>query len=212
MKLQKNDKILFQGDSVTHAFRKSEEVGTSYRLGAGWVMMLAAQLQGEHPELDLQIENRGECGHGVSDLLARWDADCIALKPTLLSLLVGVNDSIATMRYGTERPVAEFKSNYMKLLDRTRAALPGIRLVLCEPILLEAELVTAAWRDDLRGRQEVVRELATAYGAVFVPLQQRFDKAAAQTGPAYWLFDGIHPNAPGQWLIMQSWLHFVLNT
>jgi len=41
-------------------------------------MMLAARLQAEQPELDLQIENRGECGHTVSDLAKRWEPDCLA--------------------------------------------------------------------------------------------------------------------------------------
>jgi lysophospholipase L1-like esterase len=210
MMLQKNDKILFQGDSITNAFRKPEEVGTSYRLGSGWVMLVAAQLQAEHPDLDLQIENRGICGNGVSDLLERWECDCIEWKPTVLSLLVGVNNTIRYFRYGEELPVVQFEASYRTLLDRTRQALPEIRLILCEPFLLETGAVTAAWRDHLRSSQEVVRQLAASYGAVFVPLQKCLDEAAAKTGPAYWLFDGVHPNASGQWLIMQAWRRNVL--
>ncbi len=209
MLIEPHDRILFQGDSITHAFRKPEEVGSSYRLGAGWVMMLAAKLQAEHPELDLQIENRGECGHTIQDLTERWDRDCLERQPTLLSLLAGVNDVIRAFKYGTGLPHDTFRETYRSLLDRTRLALPDTRLILCEPFLLETGMVNADWRADLRGRQEIVRELAQAFGAVFVPLQQRFDDAAAHTGPAYWLFDGIHPSAPGQWLIMQAWLETV---
>ena len=128
----------------------------------------------------------------------------------MLSLLVGVNDTIRCFRYGDSRPINHFKDNYVKILDRTLQALPGIRIILCEPFLLEVGEVKPVWREDLRGRQEVVRELAKTYHAVFVPLQQRFDEAASKTGPAYWLFDGIHPNAPGQWLIMQAWLRGVI--
>ena len=106
--------------------------------------------------------------------------------------------------------MAQLEASYRTLLDRTRQALPEIRLILCEPFLLEAGVVTTVWRDHLRGHQEVVRELAAAYGAVFVPLQHHLDNAAAKTGPAYWLFDGVHPNASGQWLIMQAWLRNVL--
>lgn len=210
MWLEQDDRMLFQGDSITHAFRKPEEVGSSYRLGAGWVMMLAAQLQAENPQLGLQIENRGECGHGVENLLARWEVDCIALRPTVLNLLIGVNDTISHFRHGHTRSLPAFKASFVELLDRTRQSLPRIRLILCEPFLLSTGEVTAAWRDDLRGRQDVVCELAHVYAAIYVPLQANFDAAAAQTGPAYWLFDGIHPNAPGQWLIMQAWRRSVL--
>ena len=205
MFLQKNDRILFDGDSITNAFRKPEEISTSYRLGAGWVMLLAAQLQAEHPELCLQIENRGVSGNGVSDLSERWDADCLAWQPTVLNLLVGVNETLRRFNKGTDRTAAQFKAEYAKLLDRTLAALPKTRLILCEPFLVEVGKVTAAWRADLRERQAVVRELAQEYAAVFVPLQQPLDEAAAQTDPANWLFDGIHPHAAGQWLIMQAW-------
>ena len=210
MFLQKNDRILFDGDSITNAFRKPEEIGTSYRLGAGWVMLLAAQLQAEHPELNLQIENRGVCGNGVSDLSERWDADCLAWQPTILNLLVGVNETLRRFNPQAEQPVSQFKVEYAKLLDRTLAALPKIRLILCEPFLLEVGAVTAAWRANLREHQAVVRELAQEYGAVFVPLQQPLDEAAARTGPIHWLFDGIHPQAAGQWLIMQAWRRAVL--
>lgn len=207
--LQPNDLVLFQGDSITHAFRKPEEVGVSYRMGAGWAMMVCAQLLAQRPEWSLRFENRGECGHGVNELLTRWQTDCLDLKPDVLSLLIGVNDAISRMKYGTGATSAQFKDAYTHLLTRTRAQLPQVRLVLCEPFLLETGIVTRAWLEELRPRQQMVRELAHDFNAVFVPLQQRLEQAAASTGPAYWLFDGIHPNAAGQWLIMQAWLEAV---
>lgn len=208
--IRPRDRLLFIGDSITHAFRKPEEIGTSYRLGAGWVMLLAAQFHAEHPELALEIENRGECGHTLDDLAQRWDADCLAWRPSVLNLLAGVNDTQRTFKYGTGLPHGEFHEAYRVLLARTRQALPEVRLILCEPFLLEVGMVTAAWRDDLRLRQRSIRELAAEFGAVFVELQGAFDQAAARTGPAYWLFDGIHPNAAGQWLIRSEWRRQVL--
>jgi hypothetical protein len=55
----------------------------------------------------------------------------------------------------------------------------------------------------------VVRTVARDFGALFVPLQEPLDQAAARTGAAHWLFDGIHPHAAGQWLIMREWLRAV---
>jgi lysophospholipase L1-like esterase len=210
MQLSAHDRILFQGDSITHAFRQPEEVGTSYRLGAGWVMLVAAQLHAEHAEMAIEVENRGVCGQGVKELLARWQEDCIAVAPTVLSILVGVNDTIKQCHYGTDRPVDRFEQNYRTLLAQARAALPALRLVLCEPFLLETGDVTRAWRDDLRTRQQIVLELAAEFDAVFVPLQARFDAVAARTSPEHWLFDGIHANAAGQWLMAQAWREHVL--
>ena len=205
MFLRSRDFVLFQGDSITDAFRKPEEVGSSYRLGAGWAMMVAAQLDAEHPEMNLRFENRGVSGNGIRHLLERWDRDCLALHPGVLNLLVGVNETYGVFDQGEPPAHDKFRAGYRQLLDQTRQTVPNVRFILCEPFLLEVGVVTAAWLDDLRVRQEIVRSLADDYGAVFVPLQQAFAKAAVQTGPAYWLFDGIHPHAAGQWLIMQQW-------
>lgn len=210
MFLKSGDYLVFQGDSITDAFRKPEEVGTSYRLGAGWAMMVAAQLSAEHPEMNLRFENRGVAGNRLKDLHHRWDADCLDLKPTVLNLLVGVNETLRRFTGQAYAPADDFVADLRGLLDRTRQALPGIRFILCEPFLLEAGAVKSTWFDDMRERQGVIRSLAAEYGAVFVPLQRAFDEAAERTGPAYWLFDGIHPNAAGQWLIMQQWRRAVV--
>jgi lysophospholipase L1-like esterase len=204
--LKPGDFVLFQGDSITHAFRKPEEVGTSYRMGAGWAMMVSAQLQAQRPDWKLRFDNRGECGHGVDDLLTRWQQDCLDLRPDVVSLLVGVNDTNNRMKYGRGNDAAQFRERYARLLAMTRQELPEVRLILCEPFLLPTGRVTGAWLDDLAPRRQAVRELAAEFQAVFVPLQQALLDAAAATGEAYWLFDGIHPNAAGQWLIMQAWL------
>lgn len=209
MFLESNDLVLFQGDSITDAYRKPDEVGTSYRLGAGWAMMAAAQLHAEHPGMNLRFENRGVSGNGLRHLHERWDTDCLALRPDVLSLLIGVNETYASKALGESRPLDEFEAGYRRLLDRTRQALPQIRLIVCEPFLLAVGDVKADWLADMRERQAVVHSVAQDYRAAFVPLQEPLDKAAARTGPAYWLFDGIHPHAAGQWLIMQEWLRAV---
>jgi len=211
--LQTNDVILFQGDSITDAFRKPEEVGTSYRLGAGYAMLVAAQLGAERPELALRFENRGVSGNRLDAMADRWDADALALSPTVLSLLVGVNDTLRARSVGKAvgADADDFAERYAALLERTRGALPGVRLVLCEPFLLKAGDITDDHLADLAPRQRAVAALAERFDAVFVPLQQRFEQASASasTGAAYWLFDGIHPNAAGQWLIAQAWLQAV---
>ena len=38
------------------------------------------------------IHNRGISGNKVHQLDARWQKDCIDLKPDILSILIGVND------------------------------------------------------------------------------------------------------------------------
>jgi hypothetical protein len=62
--------FLFQGDSITDDNR-----GRS-----------------ADPNHVLIFYNRGNSGHEVSDLLARWPTDALALRPDVLSILVDIND------------------------------------------------------------------------------------------------------------------------
>jgi len=200
------DLILFQGDSITHAFRQPDEVGTSYQLGAGYAMLIAAQLQAERPDLQLRYENRGACGDRLSEMIARWPQDCLELQPDVISIMIGVVDTLTQVQNGGGAAGDTFEHDYRQLLVRTLEALPAVRLVLVEPFLLSCGAITPDHLANLRPRQHAVRRVAEEFDAVFVPLQDALEEAAEDTGPAYWLFDGIHPNAAAQWLIARQWL------
>ena len=221
--IRPHDHILFQGDSITDAFRKPGEVGISYQMGSGWAMIVAARLLAERPCDGLRFENRGVSGNGLTQMETRWEVDCLALRPNILNLLVGVNETMLLQKGAEGLPVAEFEVRYRRLLQRTRQALPVVRLVLCEPFLLpfpgyanagpkrqfNLPAITESHLADIRLRQTTVRRLAAECDAVFVPLQDRLEQAAAATGTEHWLFDGVHPNAAGQWLIAKTWLEQV---
>lgn len=203
-----NDLLLFQGDSITDAFRKPEEIGTSYKLGAGYAMIVAARLAAERPELNLRFDNRGVSGQPLEGMAQRWPSETLDLEPDVLSVLTGVNDTNhAVAKPGPEQDElrASFGDRYAALLDAVRERRPGLRLILLEPFVLKTGEITDAHVEDMASRQKAVADLAQRYDAVFVALQQRFDEAAKPTGPAYWLFDGIHPTVAGQWLIADAW-------
>ena len=200
--------ILFQGDSITNAFRKPEEVCNAYQLGSGYAMVIAAQILAARPHDDLRFTNRGVSGEGIIGLQKRWQTDCLDLRPDVLSILVGVNDA-APIKPQPGTPLDEYEHCYRELLQQTRAVLPAVRLVLCEPFLLRCGLVKTRAVEDILARGVVVRRLAAETGAVVVPLQAVF-AAALQCAPSdYWTFDGIHPNAQGHWLIADAWLQAI---
>jgi lysophospholipase L1-like esterase len=196
---------LFQGDSITNAFRKPEEVCNAYQLGAGYAMMIAARILAARPGDGLNFLNRGVSGEGVLGLRKRWQADCLDLQPNVLSLLVGVNDGRPTQPQPGLEPAA-FEQNYRELLQATRDALPEVRLVLCEPFVLPGPAILPRAADDLTARAESVNLLADEFDAAVVPLQDVFAKAQEQAPAEYWAFDGVHPTAQGHWLIAQAWL------
>jgi lysophospholipase L1-like esterase len=202
--IQSATTLLFQGDSITNAFRRPEEVCNAYQLGAGYAMLVAAQTLAAQPAAGLTILNRGVSGEGVCGLQKRWQADCLDLRPDLLSILVGVNDAICAPRPSLTADA--YAQQYRELLTTTRQALPNVRLVLCEPFALPVGEVTPVALAAIGDYGSVVRELARDFGATLVPLQQTFADAQRRAPAAYWAFDGIHPTAQGHWLLAQAWL------
>lgn len=207
--LKAGDIVLFQGDSITDAFRKPEEINNAYRLGNGYVLMVAAKLLYTRPDDQFEFQNRGISGQRLSALAARWQTDTLDLAPSVVSLLIGINDTMAQAAGNTSVSPAQYEHDYRDLLKRTRDALPGVRLILCEPFALPCGMVTEQWFEPLRHRQQAVRELAKEFDAVFVSLQGVFDAAARRVTPEYWMYDGVHPTAPGHYLLARTWLEAV---
>ena len=92
--IRRGDTVLFQGDSITDVGRDRAVADPNTRpaLGGGYPWLAAVQLLTDRPGDDLKILNRGISGNKVFQLADRWDADCLALKPNVLSILIGVND------------------------------------------------------------------------------------------------------------------------
>jgi lysophospholipase L1-like esterase len=199
--------VLFQGDSITDCLRDRTRSWPNdpAALGAGYVGRLAGDLLAESPGAGWQFHNRGISGDRSVDLLARWRRDTLALKPDLVSILVGVNDTWHEFLNGNGVPVARYAELYRMILADTRAARPGVRLVLGEPFSLPGGDFKAEWVPELRERATVVRELAREFSAAFVPYQQMFDEARSRYSAAELAADGVHPSPLGHQLMAQAW-------
>jgi len=197
--------LLFQGDSITDAHRRPDEANEAFKLGNGYVFLIAAALRLAHPEWTCRYLNRGISGQRVPDLAKRWERDCVDLRPDVLSLLIGINDVSAEVR-GWASDAGHYEDDYRALIERARAARPDAKLVFMEPFALPCGEVDPAWMPVLGRNQAAVRRLARDYGAIFVPLQEAFERAAVKTGPRYWCYDGMHPTPAGFALIARAWL------
>lgn len=200
-----NARVLFQGDSITDCDRNRED---PHDLGEGYAMMAASWFSARHPEKRVEFFNRGIGGDRTSDLVRRWEEDCLALKPDLVSILIGINNT--WRRYDKKDPtsVDRFEEEYRAILDSTKKTLHA-KLILCEPFLLPVTSDQKKWREDLDPKIEVVQGFAWEYGAVLVPLDRLFQEACRKRDAAYWAPDGVHPSLPGHALIAQAWLKHV---
>ena len=202
----RNQVILFQGDSITDCSRARELTAANSGMGLGYAFMIASRLLAEHPGDALQIYNRGISGNRVVDLYARWKIDALNLKPDVLSILIGVNDTWHEFECANGVEVERYNTFYRMLLDWTLAERPEIKLVLIEPFVLETGVVTPAWVSEINERRAMVRQIAAEDGTMFVPAQEIFDAALKEAPAAYWLPDGVHPSMAGHQRLTDAWL------
>lgn len=206
--LRPNATVVFIGDSITDGGRARTGSDHNHTMGQDYAFILAAQLGARLAERNLTFVNRGISGDRVPDLAARWKTDVLDLKPDVLSILVGINDTLGPRGETLE----QFAEIYDRLLRDTLAALPNIRIVLGEPFLLPVGKYQAAYAATLaevKKRQDVVARLAKKYHLPLIRYQAVFDAACARAPAAHWSWDGVHPHYAGHGLMAEAWLETV---
>lgn len=212
LRIQQNDVILFQGDSITDAGRNRENLkpNDTGAFGHGYAMMAAATLLNKYADKNIQVYNRGISGNRVPDLIKRWDVDALQLRPNILSILIGVNDFWRTVDRGAQNTPQQYKQQYQQLLDTTLKQLPEVKLIIGEPFgVKNVKHVTDAWYPAFTGYQEAAKEIAKEYNATFLPYQSVFDEAASRGSGDYWTTDGVHTSMAGANLMAEAWLNLI---
>ena len=212
--LSKDDIILFQGDSITDAGRnrREEDVPNSQpQLGTGYALFTAASILADHPEKGLNLYNRGISGNKVFQLAERWEKDCLALQPCILSILIGVNDFWHTKTGGYTGTVETYATDYRNLILQTKNTLPKVKIVILEPFIIHGgTALDDTWENDFAPYRTAAKKVATDNDLIFVPLQSIFNEALKHAPAAYWGKDGVHPSMAGAQLMAQAWLKTVL--
>lgn len=200
--------FLFQGDSITDGNRGRSK-DPNHIMGHGYAFSIASRIGAAFPEKENQFYNRGISGNTITDLAKRWQTDTIDLKPDILSILVGINDTASVIQQKNIVTAEQYEELYRSLLTQTHEQLPDCMFVLCEPFILPVGKVKENWslfHDDLQKRQEAVRRLSNEFKTVFVPLQKIFNDAVKRAAAEYWIWDGVHPTYSGHELITKEWL------
>jgi acyl-CoA thioesterase-1 len=208
IELQKNQTILFIGDSITDASR----LDPAYRpYGYGYVHFVANRLLARYPELNLKIINTGISGNTVFDLERRWENDCLQYKPDVLSVLVGINDvwrqSLAKVFGNNDEAVGKYELTYNQLLLKVQEE-NNCQIILAEPFMFcnDRENPTFMLLQDYI---KVVERLAEKFGAIIVPLQKLINQKIEQVKPERWSEDTVHPYQWAHEWIAQQWIKTV---
>jgi lysophospholipase L1-like esterase len=206
------DVLVFQGDSITDAGRnkRRELPNNAGSFGGGYALLTASFLLEALAAKELTIYNRGISGNKVYQLDERWDKDCINLKPNVLSILIGVNDYWHFRNGNYDGTPEIYENDFRKLLDRTRKAVPDIKLVICQPfILTDTKSVDETWLEPFKAYQEIAKKISLEFEATWVPFQEAFDQAIEVAHATYWANDGVHPSMAGAQLMANAWLEAI---
>ncbi|MFB4419576.1 SGNH/GDSL hydrolase family protein [Streptomyces sp. QL37] len=200
--LHRSATVLFQGDSITDAGRLVER---DRPLGSGYVRAAAERVRSALPDSDITFVNRGVAGDGVSDLRARWREDALDLEPSVVSVLVGVNETYHRYFYGTVTPVGAYENDYRAILTQIREK-SDAQLVLIEPFLVPVQDEQWEWREDLDPRIQVVRRLSEEFDAALLAADGLLNQAARAAGGAEYIAgDGVHPTPLGHSVLAEAW-------
>ena len=151
-----------------------------------------------HPEKT--VYNRGIGGFVTDELLAVLDACILDLAPSKLFINIGTNDLT-----NPDVTIPGLMEKYSLLLDRVKAALPGIRLFLLayypiNELAAPDDRMRAALAVRTNARineaNEAVKELAAKHGAAYLDLNGPLKDADGRL-KAEWTYEGMHIREEG---------------
>ena len=222
-------RLLFQGDSITDGNRYRDAKSRwdlNHQIGHSYVFNIAGSLGRQFPGKYTFI-NRGISGDTVEKLQARWKEDTLDEKPDVLSLLIGINGNGSfdgTYPEGVDAHLRNFEEGYRRLLETARAEKSDLKLILIEPFSLPVGNLKAHYADFsqvFQRKQAIIRQIASDFDAVFVPVQEKLNALVMETEPkltesgcptdpyAYWLWDGVHPTEPMHGYLAELWMEAV---
>lgn len=188
----KKIKLLFQGDSITDAGRNREDY---HDLGAGYPKYAAKYLAEKYPDVEFEFIDLGIGGNQTKDLVARLQEDFVDIKPDIVSILIGIND---TWHHTAEKdwiPDEVFEERYRTVLTAIKEK-TNAKIMMMEPFLIPID-DKLFFREDLYKKIEIERKLAREFADVYLPTDGLLSSAFIGDDPFSYAADGVHPTAKG---------------
>ena len=199
-KIKNGDTILFLGDSITAYGRVNMPL--PYQL-CGYPAMIYDKLKNRFDAVTAY--NRATGGNTIKDLYNGTKDFLEEIKPTFVSVLIGIND--IWRHHDSCRPFSktQFESDYRELLDLIKQYTD--RILLIEPFLVEEkDSEKACFRKELEIEKKIIKRLAEEYNAFYVLTDDAFSKACKNEGVDKYSLDGVHVTEEGFGLIAELWL------
>ena len=208
MLFEKNDRILFMGDSITDCNRNYQAVPAGWSSwGDGYVNLINAYTTALLPEKELMIANRGVSGDTIIKLKERWQKDVLEFHPDWVTIMIGVNDVWRHYDgvFCQEEMVdlQTFEAVYRQLIEQTLPHVKGI--ILLSPFMIEAR-TNDPFRQEVDQYRLVAKKLAKEFNLTYGNVQEKFDEFLAHQSSYVLAPDRVHPSLAGHLLIAKTWL------
>jgi len=199
--LQKGDRVVFLGDSIT-----AGGVGKT-----GYITMMKATLAEKHKDLGVELIGAGISGNKVPDLQKRLEKDVLSKKPSVVVVYIGIND----VWHGENDPSRgtskeKFDEGLRDVVGRIKAS--GARVVLCTPTVIGEKKAGGnkldAQLDEYAG---ISRKVAADTESKLCDLRKAFVDHLAKNNPddkasGVLTTDRVHLNEAGNKLVAETML------
>lgn len=201
------------GDSITAGSQIGRTPDASIVYHKQWHDKMAAR----YPALNMRIDNRGVPGDRINNAHERVQADVIDASPDIIIVAFGINDTWL----GPDN-IDLFESEYVRLIERIRAAIPSTTIVLMTTNMYAFEVAPDAlelawfardtaryqndgWTDVYMGR---VRQIARSAGLPLADGYKEWENArnAGIDTDALLANKANHPNKAGHRLLADGLL------
>ena len=205
MKLEEiqNSKIVFFGDSITDSLKWFNE---KYPYGMGFVNMFASLLHVSYQTINPIIYNEGIGGNKTEDLLERIQKDVLDKNPSIVVLLIGIND--------VWHPVeANNKPNYDEIFDRLNTIINMIkeksRLIILTPFLFPTDEFFSSLMPYFIELRKRFLEFINFKNLEYIDIYEKLKIVADTINNQYVTADSVHPTSVGHAIIAQEILYYL---
>lgn len=197
--IDNNSRILFFGDSITD-IKFNRRFNYKLKGKKIYALNLSRVIKKKCPKA--KIFYKGIASNRVYHLYDRMTKDCINLKPSVIILLIGVND--AWEHYVPEEYPAlrrPMKPHLDEIYRRIKTELDDVQILCLLPFMIDTQADKLPFHKILDEYTEVLRQTAVENDAEIVDLQSLFYKAQKEIEPKKLAVDGIHPTNLGHKII-----------
>ncbi|WP_028545909.1 SGNH/GDSL hydrolase family protein [Paenibacillus taiwanensis] len=206
MQLHDGYKLVVIGDSITDCDRaRPVGEGSAHKLGNGYVALLQALLQNEHPATAIRLVNMGISGNTIRDLKRRWEDDVIRQQPDGVIICIGINDVWRQfdVPWMPEHAVYadEYEATLHQLVHDTLAW--QIDVMLLTPFYVEPNE-----QDPMRAEMDrygaIVKQIGAKNNIKVIDIQAVVNELLEHLYPSIIAADRVHPGTTGHLAIAKA--------